>query len=182
MAAPSCWYTGVTSHPEQNRMTPYHDRAEPTADNRFQDLNAALIAASHARLLGYDLLPPGDDLAWRLYHAPFVVLAHDGAADPVFFYANLTAQGLFELSWGDFVRLPSRYSAEPLAREERQRLLERVARQGYIDDYAGVRVSAGGKRFRVANARVWNLLDDDGKTVGQAAAFGDWVSLPDTGC
>lgn len=158
-----------------------HDRSEPAAGNQYQAGHAALIVASHLSLLRRELLPGGDDpadLARRLYHAPFVVLAHDTADDPVFFYANLAAQRLFEMAWDDIVRLPSRYSAEPLAREERQRLLARVASQGGIDDYAGVRVSASGKRFQVANARVWNLVGADGAVVGQAAAFSDWTLLP----
>jgi hypothetical protein len=150
------------------------DRSEPAAGNRYQAGHAALIAGSYARLLNRELLPEGEDLARHLYHAPFVVLAHDGADDPVFFYANLTAQRLFEMAWADFVRLPSRHSAEPLAREERQRLLDQVLRQGYIDDYAGVRVSSTGRRFLVSDARVWNLVDAEGRVVGQAAAFSDW--------
>jgi hypothetical protein len=154
------------------------DRGEPNESNGFQAANAQLIASSHLRLLRRPLLPDGeDDTARRLYHAPFVVLAHDAAPDPVFFYANLAAQKLFELSWREMVRLPSRHSAEPLAREERQRLLNRVARQGYIDDYAGVRIAASGRRFRIDGATVWNLLDDAGRTVGQAAAFANWIAL-----
>jgi hypothetical protein len=156
------------------------DRGEPDAANDFQAANAQLIASSHLRLLRRPLLPDGEDggdTAKRLYHAPFVVLAHDAAPDPVFFYANLAAQKLFELSWWDMVRLPSRHSAEPLAREERRRLLDRVARQGYIDDYAGVRIASSGRRFRIDGATVWNLLDDDGRNVGQAAAFADWIAL-----
>jgi hypothetical protein len=153
------------------------DRGEPDAANGFQAASAALIAASHLRLLRRPLLPDGADIARRLYHAPFVVLAHDTAPDPVFFYANLAAQQLFEMSWRELVRLPSRRSAEPLAREERQHLLDRVARDGCIDDYAGVRVAASGRRFRIAGATVWNLLDADGRAVGQAAAFSDWLPL-----
>jgi hypothetical protein len=156
------------------------DRAEPDAANGFQAAHARLLVASHLRLLRRALLPgvgDEDELARRLYHAPFALLAHDGAPDPVFFYANLTAQRLFEMPWRDMVRLPSRLSAEPLAREERERLLRRVAAQGYIDDYAGIRVSASGRRFRIARATVWNLLDDAGETVGQAAVFGEWSML-----
>jgi hypothetical protein len=156
------------------------DRGEPDETNGFQAANAALIAASHLRLLRRPLLPEGGadvDLGRRLYVAPFVVLAHDTAPDPVFFYANLAAQRLFEMSWRDMVRLPSRRSAEPLAREERQRLLDRVAGRGYIDDYAGVRIASSGRRFRIAGATVWNLLDIDSHIVGQAAAFDDWVPL-----
>ncbi|RLJ64855.1 MEKHLA domain-containing protein [Sulfurisoma sediminicola] len=155
------------------------DRGEPDEGNGFQAAHAELIASSHLRLLRRPLLPDGGDdgdTARRLYHAPFVILAHDAAPDPVFFYANLAAQELFEMSWQEMVRLPSRQSAEPLAREERQRLLARVARQDYIDDYAGVRIASSGRRFRIAGATVWNLIDA-GRTVGQAAAFGDWIAL-----
>lgn len=153
------------------------DRAEPELGNRYQAAHALLIATSHLRLLGRELLPADGDpgeFARRLYHAPCVVLAHDTAADPVFFYANLAAQRLFERSWREMVRLPSRLSAEPLLREERQRLLAGVAQRGYIDDYAGVRISATGKRFRIARATVWNLLDAAAKPLGQAATFSAW--------
>jgi predicted DNA-binding protein (UPF0251 family) len=50
-----------------------------------------------------------------------------------------------------------------------------VARQGYIDDYAGIRVSATGKRFLINRATVWNLLDATGNSLGQAAAFSEWT-------
>lgn len=156
------------------------DRVEPDAGNGYQSALAGLILASHRRLTGRDLLPPGQapaEQARQLYEAPFVVLAHDTAADPVFVYGNLAAQRRFELPWSNLVRLPSRYSAEPLARDERARLLERVMRDGFIDDYSGVRVSATGRRFRVTRATVWNVVDEDGNAAGQAAAFGDWTAI-----
>jgi hypothetical protein len=156
------------------------DRAEPNVSNRFQVENARLIVLSHLRLLQRELLPgTGNmvDLARRLYHAPFVVLAHDIAPDPVFFYANRSAQQLFEMSWQEMVRLPSRHSAEPVLREERERLLSCVTRQGYIEDYAGIRIAATGKRFRITKATVWNLTDDEGHTIGQTTAFSDWTTL-----
>lgn len=155
------------------------DRDQPADANRYQAASAALILDSHVRLLGRPLMPAADGAgaAERLYRAPLAVLAHDARPDPVFFYANLAAQRLFEMPWHDLVRLPSRLSAEPLARDERQRLLDRVARHGCIDDYAGVRISATGRRFRIAGATVWNLLDAQGCLVGQAAAFAHWVWL-----
>jgi len=156
------------------------NRDEPSPANHFQAENANLIVSSHLHLLQRELLPTTPyavELARALYHAPFVVLAHDTAPDPVFFYVNLTAQSLFEMSWQDMVQLPSRHSAEPLQREERQRLLDCVRRQGYIDDYAGVRISATGKRFRIARASVWNLLDASGECVGQAASFSAWEAV-----
>jgi hypothetical protein len=153
---------------------------EPAADNDFQSAHASLLIESFRRLTGRDLLPAGvdaDETARRLYHAPFVVLSHDTAPDPVFTYANLTAQRLFEMPWARIVGMASRYSAEPLAREERQRLLARVASHGYIDDYSGVRVSGTGKRFLVRDATVWNLVDAAGQVLGQAATFADWTAV-----
>ena len=156
------------------------DRSEPADGNQFQAAHAALIAGSHIRLLQRELLPGSADpadLARRLYHAPFVVLAHDTASDPVFFYANRQAQQLFEMTWEEMVCLPSRHSAAPAGREERQRLLDKVASQGYIDDYSGVRVSKNRKRFLIERASVWNLLTAAGQVIGQAATFSAWLPL-----
>ena len=156
-----------------------YQRDEPGIANAFQAASATLMLASHQRLLRQPLLPLAEDgaAARALYDAPFVALAHDSAADPVFFYANRKAQELFEMSWEEMVRLPSRHSAEPLARAERQRLLDQVARHGYIDDYSGVRISKTAKRFLIERASVWNLLDASGQVVGQAASFANWIPL-----
>jgi len=119
----------------------------------------------------------GADPGRALYEAPFVLLSHGTETDPIFNYANCTAQELFGYPWATFVGLPSRLSAEPVAREERERLLQRVAEQGYIDDYTGVRVAADGRRFRIQQAVVWNLIDGTGALQGQAACFHQWVPL-----
>jgi hypothetical protein len=137
------------------------------------------LLASHRQLTGRHLLEPapgeaGLDVARRLYSAPFVVLAHDARADPRFTYANLAAQGLFERPWDEIVGLPSRLSAEAPARAERERLLERVSAQGFIDDYCGVRIAKSGRRFRILRATVWNVSDPSGKRIGQAASFTAW--------
>ena len=141
------------------------------------DPRLALIAGSYQRLLGQALLPPGGDLAESMWLAPRVIVAHGTEADPVFFYGNRMALTAFDMSFAEFTRLPSRFSAEPLAREERARLLARVSRDGYIDDYAGVRISASGQRFRIEQAVVWNLVDAAGKHHGQAATFAAWIPL-----
>lgn len=140
---------------------------------------ARLIADSHLRVVGRPLLAaaPAEPaaLAAALWQAPCAVVAHGTEADPVFSYGNRLALELFEMDFAAFTALPSRFSAEPLARGERAALLERVARHGYIDDYAGVRISASGRRFRIAGATVWNLLDADGAYRGQAATFSQWM-------
>jgi len=143
----------------------------------------ACLLESHRRLTGRALLTEQDGepdamAARRLYDAPFVVLAHDTAADPRFTYANRAAQRLFEMPWSEIVGLPSRLSAEAPAREERQRLLEQVATRGYIDDYSGVRISKSGRRFRILRATVWNVRDRLGRPLGQAATFTDWEDYP----
>lgn len=142
-----------------------------------QDSRLPLIAESFRRLTGRPLVAPGPDLARALWEAPRVIVAHGTEADPVFFYGNRLALALFELDFAAFSRLPSRFSAEPLAREERARLLERVSRDGFIDDYAGIRISSNGRRFRIAEATVWNLVDGQGQQHGQAATFDHWQRL-----
>jgi hypothetical protein len=141
------------------------------------DPRLALMLQSHQRLTGRALVAVGHDLRDALWNAPSVIVAHGTEADPVFFYGNLRALEVFEMDWASFVRLPSRLSAEPLLREERARLLERVARDGCITDYAGIRISASGKRFRIEQAVVWNLIDESGRHHGQAAAFDRWCPL-----
>lgn len=137
----------------------------------------ARIAASFHALTGRALIPPSEDIALALWTAPAAIVAHGTEPDPVFFFGNRTALGVFEMSYEDFTRLPSRLSAEPLARDERARLLERVTRLGIIDDYAGVRISSTGRRFHIANAAVWNLTDAHGHPAGQAASFAEWHAV-----
>ena len=133
----------------------------------------ALIAESFQRLTGQKLIDSDGDL-WT---APRAILAHGTEPDPVFFYGNALALSLFEMTPEQFAQLPSRLSAEPVHRDERARLLDRVTRDGYIDDYAGIRVSATGRRFRIEQAVVWNLIDAEGTIHGQAATFDRWAML-----
>lgn len=139
--------------------------------------HTALLLSNYQRCFGQDLIPRGSDEPERLMAAPFVVLSHGTQADPIFNYGNTTAQALFDMDWGTLTALPSRYSAEAMHRDERQRLLDEVATQGYSDNYRGIRVSATGKRFYIDSARIWMLIDAAGKHVGQAATFAEWEML-----
>lgn len=147
------------------------------ADLRFDPDFFALITGSYARLVGRALVPPDRGAAWLYSHAPFAVLAHDADRDPRFVYANRTAQGCFEYSWREFISLPSRLSAEAGERAERQSLLDAVARDGFAPGYRGVRISKSGRRFRIENGLVWQLLDADGVARGQAATFASWSDV-----
>lgn len=134
------------------------------------DPRIALIAESFERLLGRPLAH-GPDVTAALWDLPAAVVAHGTEGDPLFFYGNRAALAAFEIDLAHFVGMPSRLSAEAPLREERQALLDRVSRENFIDDYAGVRISATGRRFRIENAVVWNLVDVKGTWHGQAATF-----------
>lgn len=122
-------------------------------------------------MLGRPLVAANDDVIAALWHAPLAVVAHGTEADPLFFFGNRAALARFESTVEAFVGMPSRLSAEAPLRAERGALLDRVARDGFIDDYAGIRISANGTRFAIRDAIVWNLLDAEGTRRGQAAAF-----------
>lgn len=82
---------------------------EPAAANAFLADHVRLLCASYRRLIGADLLVADADptLAEALYHAPFVVLSHGTDSDPIFNYANRTAQRLFEMTWAQITSLPA---------------------------------------------------------------------------
>jgi hypothetical protein len=157
---------------------------EPAPDNRFLADHVDLLRASFRRWSGRDLIESSlssEDAARRLYLGPRALLSHGAGADPVFTYASRAAQILFEMSWAEMMGLPSRLSAEPASQAERARLLARVSAGGFIEDYAGVRISRTGRRFMIAGAVVWNLVDAGGSYRGQAAMFSQWtpVESPD---
>ncbi len=147
----------------------------PAPENAFQAAHAELIMSSFARLLGRPLLANAD--AKALYHADMIVLSHDGADDPVLTYGNLAAQRLWEMSWEALTSLPSRLTAEPTERALRDAMFAQMREKGFIEDYAGIRISATGKRFEIQNAVIWPLLDENGVKQGEAACFADYAFL-----
>lgn len=128
---------------------------------------------SYRRFVGRELLPreSSEADARALFEAPFVAVAHGVEKDPVFGYGNRRALALWEFSWDEFVALPSRFSAEEGAREERERLLAEVRERGFSSGYSGIRATRSGRRFRILDVTVWNLLDADGTRVGQGATY-----------
>jgi hypothetical protein len=139
-----------------------------------------ILARSLKHFTERDLLPGNfspAELAENIFHAPFVLVSHGTEADPVLNYGNQAALNLWEMSWAELTRTPSRLTAEAPNREERAKLLETVARRGFIDNYSGVRISKTGRRFRISRATVWNLLSESGQPGGQAAMFDRWEFL-----
>ena len=115
--------------------------------------------------------------AYRLFQALFVVVSHGAGKDPVLNYGNQIALDLWEMRWDQFVQTPSRLTAEPVNRAEREWMLEQAKTRGYLDTYRGVRITSTGRRFLVENALIWNVVDAEGQRVGQAATFSMWTFL-----
>ncbi len=150
-------------------------------DLRKDPVFLSLLAGSYSRLTGQTLIP-GDiesarEAEWLYEDAPFAILAHDTATDPVFVYGNKAAQELFGYHWDELTSLPSRLSAEAPERGERQRFLEQVKRDGFVAGYSGIRIRKDGRRFRIENATVWQLIDEAGTYQGQAAMLPRSVAM-----
>jgi hypothetical protein len=115
--------------------------------------------------------------AEALFQAPFVVVSHGREDDPMLNYGNQMALDLWEMTWDRLVQTHSRLTAEPVNRAEREWMLEQARRRGYFDTYRGVRISTTGRRFLVEDALIWNVVDQQGQWVGQAASFSRWTWL-----
>lgn len=135
-----------------------------------------VLLDSYAVRTGAELIErSGDDGedARRLDVLDAVVLAHDGASDPVFTYANAAAARLWCTTVDDLIGMPSRLSAAPEHRDERALALGRALRRGVVRDYSGVRRARDGSLFVVRAATLWTFVG----APGQAATFTDWEAM-----
>jgi hypothetical protein len=138
------------------------------------------IAESYQHWTGralVDLCLSDEALAEALWDHEAVVVCHDTRPDPVFQYGNRKALELFEMDFEAFTQLPSRLSAELVHQTERRRVLNEVQTRGFSENYSGIRISSSGKRFRIQDAVIWNLLDAEGHVSGQAACFSSWTPI-----
>jgi len=132
------------------------------------------IVASHRALVGEELCPAEDLFDYR-----GVVLCHDTSSDPLFVYANRTAQRLWRRSWEHFIGMPSRLTAPVQERAQRAAALQRNV---VVRGYEGLRVDSGGTLFEIREATVWPVHEDgDVKLpiIGQAATFLQWEFRPE---
>jgi hypothetical protein len=131
---------------------------------------------------GRELLPregTPSEQAGTLFFATKVVVSHGLQRDPILNYGNRTALELWEADWQTLMRTPSRWTAEPGDRAERERMLAQASERGFVENYRGVRITLTGRRFDVENALVWNVIGPDGDRSGQAATFSRWRYLDD---
>jgi hypothetical protein len=140
--------------------------------------------ASYRRLLGCELIAgmsltkhtPAEQAA-EVWQSPLVLVSHGAEADPTFVYANRSALDLWEMTWAEFTTLKSRESAERVEQAERERLLHEVETTGFTANYAGIRRTRSGRRFRIEGVTVWEVHDATGRRLGQAASFDHWTFL-----
>ncbi|MEC5142976.1 MEKHLA domain-containing protein [Chitinophaga sp. 212800010-3] len=108
---------------------------------------------------------------WLHEKAPYSILAHGTGTDPHFIYANQFALSCFKYSIDEFLQLPSRLSAAPQDRSQRERLLQDVTFNGIAYHYTGPRVDKYGNTFTIYDGVIWRLVHPDGSALGQAALF-----------
>jgi hypothetical protein len=161
-------------HPEAMTLDP-----NPIWQSPFALSHTLCLVRSLKHWTGRELFPGAAprELAQKVFEAPFVIVSHGTQLDPILNYGNRAALNLWQMSWEELTATPSRFTAEQPNREERARLLDAVTRQGFIDDYSGVRISKTGRRFRIHRATVWNLLSAENQPCGQAAMFSQWDFL-----
>lgn len=148
---------------------------EPTVIDQTQ-----LILNSYQHWFGSPLLNMDQapiELAQLLFEAPFIVFSHDTQPDPLYNYGNRQGLKLWELSWDNLRKTPSRTTTEPMGQEERYDILAQTTTKGYAKGYSGVRISSTGKRILIKDVVLWNLLDQQQNYQGQAAMFSDYHFL-----
>jgi hypothetical protein len=157
------------------------DKSQPWLQKELLQ-HIQLLLYSFRHWTGKPLMPETDrqtpdEIASLLFNANFVVVSHGTQADPILNYGNQKALELWKMDWQTFTSTPSRYTAEPMERSEREQLLAQAKSQGYISDYRGIRIASTGDRFYIDQAIIWNVVDKDGKLWGQAATFANWEAI-----
>lgn len=117
------------------------------------------------------LIDPHSRAAWIHQEAPYSLVFHNNDDDPVFTYGNDCALRCFKYSREVFCGMPSRFSASRVDREARQALLKVVTTRGMASGYTGYRVDRHGQPFMIYDGLVWEVLDETGTRLGQAALF-----------
>ncbi|MCG8700492.1 MAG: MEKHLA domain-containing protein [Bacteroidales bacterium] len=149
----------------------------PTPANGYLQNYAHAIIQSIKNLAGIEIVDLSlsiEEQAEQAFNADYVLLSHDTSTDPLFDYANKTAMDLFERTAEELIGMPSRFSAEADERARREQFLHEVEKNGYAGNYSGIRISKTGRRFEIKDVLLWNVYDDRGKLIGQAAKIDEY--------
>ena len=156
-----------------------------TRDRLFPWQQQSIISHSQRLLHSYkhwtgrsllDVNGSSVEIAQALFEAPFVLVSHGTEPDPIFNYGNRRALELWELDWEEFTQMPSRKTAEQVVQSERDRLLAETATKGF-SHFSGIRISSTGKRFKIEDGIIWNVLDEQNQRCGQASVFCKYIFI-----
>ncbi|KAL7576746.1 hypothetical protein ACA910_005662 [Epithemia clementina (nom. ined.)] len=109
-----------------------------------------------------------DDLA---VHDRFAFLSHATQADPIYCLVNVAACRMFQYTEEEMYQLPSRYSAPESVRSQRQAFVQTAQTEGVFLFPESIRQTKHGTLFRIRDIVVWNVQDEQGYRVGQAAIY-----------
>jgi len=145
----------------------------------FLQRQTQLLLQSYQHWTRVPLIPPSAHSVQDLINFVYPVASHIAGDDPQFNYANHSALALFKMRDDEFLGLPSRYSAEPMVREQRAAFLAEVTANGFVENYSGVRIAKDGSRFLIEQATVWNVVDitEPKDILGQAVVIKKWTPL-----
>ena len=154
---------------------------QPAAENAWQGDHVARLAEAFARVTGRDLIvemkldPAG--LGQSAWEGDFALLSHRGDRQATLNYGNRFALDLWQCDWGAFTAMPSAATAPEEDVAERAAMMAAAASRGFVSNYAGRRISAKGKLFRIEGGTIWRLIDARGEPFGMAATFRDFTRL-----
>jgi hypothetical protein len=101
-----------------------------------------------------------------------VVISHGTQEDPIYNYANKAGLQFSGYSEDEFVQLPSRYSApDGSLRADRSVIVQHVIQHGWAIIPEAIRQNKAGQCFLVQRILFFNVYDDNGNRIGQAATF-----------
>ena len=155
--------------------------SRPGPENDWHRNHVTRLADAFARVTGRDLVREMELDPARLgqgaWEGGFALLSHRGDAHATLNYANRFALDLWELDWTNLVSTPSAATAPDDDIAERSAMMAALANHGFVSGYAGRRISAKGKLFRIENATIWRLIDAQGESFGVAATFPTFTRL-----
>ncbi len=138
------------------------------------------VRTSYKKNFGEDLVNLSNSLESEItinniiFNQMHPLLIHNIEDDPKIKYANAAALKLWKLTWDQMIGMPSKLTAPPEERKQRLEHLNKVIKNKPIKEYNGIRIDSKGTRFKINNAKIWTILDETGKNVGQAATFNSW--------
>ncbi len=144
----------------------------PSLENNWRNDIAEIAIASYEHFIGESVVDYKNKFSSpseALFHLNRPLLVHDTQSDPIFCYGNLLALEIFEYNWEELIKLPSRLSAEVTQQEDRLKMMNEIKRTGYAKGYSGTRITKTGKRIKIGDTTIWNLLGPNSQFSGQAA-------------